>query len=229
MAATKQKGSNAWIYWMIGIILAGAVLIVVLDRQLGGDEGGSSSGETDLSYENQPYMGEESAPVEIIEFGDYLCPHCKTFEQSLVPKIKEAFVDTGKAKFYFMNYPVIGQGSERAAQFAEAVYQELGKDTFWDFHKHLFEIQPEDASLVDYNKDFFKQALQDVVDDEASIDKVVTAYDDGMKDAVQTDKNMAQSLGVQSTPTTIVNGKVFEGESFADLEQRVEEAMNESE
>ena len=84
-----------------------------------------------IEYEGQPFLGEESAPVAIVEFGDYKCPACKAFDESLFPLIEQEFVETGQAKFYFMNYSFINNDSHRSAQFAETVYQELGNEKFW--------------------------------------------------------------------------------------------------
>jgi len=46
-------------------------------------------------------LGEADAPVEIIEYGSFTCPHCATFEQEVFPQIKENYIDTGKVKFTF--------------------------------------------------------------------------------------------------------------------------------
>ena len=94
-----------------------------------------------IDYEGQPFLGEASAPVEIVEFGDYKCPSCKDFNDRLFPIIYEELVETGKAKFYFMNYSFIAADSTTAAQFAETVYKELGNEKFWAFHNLLFANQ----------------------------------------------------------------------------------------
>ena len=83
-----------------------------------------------IDYEGQPFLGEASAPVEIVEFGDYKCPSCKDFNDRLFPVIYQELVETGKAKFYFMNYSFIAPDSTTAAQFAETVYKELGNESF---------------------------------------------------------------------------------------------------
>lgn len=46
-------------------------------------------------------LGQADAPVEIIEYGSFTCPHCATFEQEVFPQIKENYIDTGKVKFTF--------------------------------------------------------------------------------------------------------------------------------
>ena len=46
-------------------------------------------------------LGQADAPVEIIEYGSFTCPHCATFEQEVFPQLKEDYIDTGKVKFTF--------------------------------------------------------------------------------------------------------------------------------
>lgn len=101
----------------------------------------------EINYKDQPYLGQEGAPVQIVEFGDYKCPACKNFNENIFPQIKADLVDTGKAQFYFINYPFINIDSTRSAQFAEAIYQELGNEAFWNFHKLLYEKQPSDKNM----------------------------------------------------------------------------------
>lgn len=180
----------------------------------------------DINYENQPFIGEESAVVSIIEFGDYKCPACKNFNESMFPAIKKDLVDTGKAKFYFMNFPFINVDSARAAKFAETVYHELGNEVFWNFHHLLYERQPEDHKYerIDlYTEEFLKDILTEVASTE-EVDKVVNAFkQDKYDSALETDLAYVKEIGVQSTPTLIINGKMFEGDSYEEFLEMVEQ------
>jgi protein-disulfide isomerase len=216
MAKTKQKSSNAWIYWMIGIVIAAVVIIVLIDRQM------SDNSAESVSYEDQPYIGEEDAPVTMIEFYDYLCPHCHDYQEVAIPEIKQKLVDTGKAKLYLINHAFIGD-SDKAATFAEVVYQELGNDTFYKFHEHLMSEKVQEAGI--FTDEYLKDALGTVVEDDSKIEKVMSAYKDGAgEEALSTDKEIVSDLGVTSTPTLVVDGEIFEGASFEDLEKAVDEA-----
>ena len=94
-------------------------------------------------------MGNESAPVTIVEFGDYRCPVCEQFDNQVFPSVKEDFIDTGEAKFYFMNYAFLdsrlpGDTSQTAARTSECVYRQ-NETEFWDFHHAVYDNQgPED-------------------------------------------------------------------------------------
>ncbi|WP_197490753.1 thioredoxin domain-containing protein, partial [Brevibacillus sp. SKDU10] len=133
-AGSGKKGqssdqSSKWIFWSIGII---AVLVVAFLFLMPKSTQLALMEATD--YEGQPYFGKETAKVKIVEFGDYKCPACKTFNEELVKQIYKAFVETGIAQFYFFQDPFIAVDSHRTALFAETVYGELGNDLFWKFH-----------------------------------------------------------------------------------------------
>ncbi|KGX87064.1 DsbA family protein [Pontibacillus litoralis] len=228
MASKQQKGSNAWIYWMIAVVVAGAIIMVVLDNKMSGNDTNTEEAVT-IDYENQPYIGDEEAPVSIIEFGDYLCPACKNFNEGAIPEIQQELIDSGQAKLYFMHFPVINNDSTKSATFAEVVYQELGNETFWEFHDELYSRQPNHDELeqTPYTDEFLQDTLTTVVDDQEKVEQVMTAYEESSDEIIASDIQLAKDLSVMSTPTMVVNGKVFKGESFEDLKQMVEEAANE--
>jgi protein-disulfide isomerase len=230
MTKSKKKSistsnqSSKWIFWVVGLFS-----VCVLGLFLFGN---LPKKEAVIDYEGQPYLGKKSAPVQIVEFGDYKCPVCKDFNESLFPLIKKEFIDTGKAKFYFMNYSSINVDSIRAAQFAEAVYQELGNDTFWKFHELLYSKQPEDAKYEKmdiFTESFLEDTLKEVASDEET-EKVVRAFQEKQsKDAWNKDMSIVKKLGVTGTPTLFINGKQFEGETIEDFKEMVvEEAAKEN-
>jgi protein-disulfide isomerase len=230
MKKSKKKTSSSpvWLFLTIAIITVG-LAVFMLTGQFGDDAKDSS--ETAISYEEQPYLGDEDAPVNIIEFGDYKCPACKNFNESLFPLIDKDLIQTGKVKFYFMNYPFINVDSERSALFGETVYEELGNETFWKFHKLLYEKQPDDQSAE--HKDIFTETfLADTLKEVTTEDNVkkVTANLDSneSEDALKEDEALVNDLGVESTPTLYINGKKFDGNSYEDLQNMVEEAAKES-
>jgi protein-disulfide isomerase len=85
-----------------------------------------------------PTLGSASAPVTIIEFSDFQCSFCKRFWAETLPKLKEAYIDTGKARFVYRHFAILGKHSEQAA-LAAACAAEQGK--FWEYHDQLFRNQ----------------------------------------------------------------------------------------
>lgn len=224
-----NSSSSKFVFWMIGLVAVVLLAFIFLSNQSDKQEK-TKTKTNDIDYSNQPFLGDESAPVSIIEFGDYKCPLCKDFAHNVVPVIQKELVDTGKAKFYFMNDSFINVDSKRSAQFAESVYQELGNETFWKFHELLYQKQPEDTK---YEKEdiFTEQFLTDTLKEVASdkdVDKVVKNFKaEKSMDAWQKDMDYAEKLGVTGTPTMFVNGKMFTGKTLDDLKDMVEKAAKE--
>lgn len=207
------------IFWIIGLVVVVIVGLIMLT-----DAGEKSAV---LDYADQPFLGEASAPVEIVEFGDYKCPSCKDFNDNLFPIIYKDFVETGKAKFYFMNYSFIAADSTTAALFAETVYQELGSEKFWKFHELLFENQKPNAEQTNYfTEEFLEQLLSEVASSD-EVEKVTAAYQNHEgESALKKDMKTANSLNISSTPTVFIGGKEFKGRTMDDFSEMVEEAAN---
>ncbi|WP_434168487.1 DsbA family protein [Peribacillus frigoritolerans] len=221
----NQKQSSAFTFWIIGLI---AVIIIGFIFFANGKDEDTAVNEID--YKAQPYLGEKSAPVQIVEFGDYKCPVCKTFEEQFFPSIQSELIDTGKAQFYFMNYSFINVDSTRSAKFAESVYQELGNETFWKFHELLFDKQPADLKYEKedvFTDKFLEETLKEIANDK-DVKKVVTSFKaEKSEDRWNKDMEMADELGVTGTPSLFVNGKKFEGNTIDDLVKMVDDAAKE--
>ncbi|MEH7373524.1 DsbA family protein [Neobacillus drentensis] len=219
-----KSSSTTFTFWVVGLVAVFILAFIFLGNH---SKKQDETKGTEIDYSNQPFLGEKSAPVSIIEFGDYKCPNCKNFDKNVVPIIQQELVDTGKAKFYFMNDSFINVDSTRSAKFAESVFQELGNETFWKFHDLLFEKQPEDTKYekVDlFTEDFLVDTLKEVASDR-DVDKVVKNFQDKKSDkAWDKDMDYAEKLGVTGTPTIFVNGEKFEGQTIDDLKEMVAKA-----
>ncbi|MDM5286621.1 DsbA family protein [Peribacillus castrilensis] len=230
MMANKKKGnqkqSSAFTFWIIGLI---AVIIIGFIFLASGKKD-EDTAVNEIDYKSQPYLGEKSAPVQIVEFGDYKCPVCKTFEEQFFPSIQSELIDTGKAQFYFMNYSFINVDSTRSAKFAESVYQELGNETFWEFHELLFDKQPADLKYEKedvFTDKFLEETLKEIANDK-DVKKVVTSFKaKKSEDQWNKDMELADELGVTGTPSLFVNGKKFEGNTIDDLVKMVDDAAKE--
>ena len=82
-----------------------------------------------------PVLGSDSAPITLVEFGDYQCFYCNRFFHITEPDIVKNYVETGKVKMIFKDFTIIGQDSINAAHAAHCA-QEAGK--FWEFHDILY-------------------------------------------------------------------------------------------
>lgn len=207
------------IFWIIGVVAVCLIAIVMLTN--------TKEEAVEIDYEGQPFIGEESAPVEIVEFGDYKCPHCGEFNNTLLPMINQELVETGKVKFYFMNYSFIAADSTTSAQFAETVYEELGNEKFWDFHHLLFANQTNKSGQANLMSEEFLTAVLSEVATTEETEKVKIAFGEGKgKKAWDQDMSIANNLGVTSTPTIYINGKEFTGQTMDDFVELVDEATD---
>jgi len=90
--------------------------------------------------------GKAEAPLTIIEFSDYQCPYCKRHVDQTLPKLLADYVDTGKARYAFRDYP-LEQIHPLAAKAAEAARCAGDQGKYWEMHDRLFanqkELEPE--------------------------------------------------------------------------------------
>ncbi len=137
--------------------------------------------------------GPEDAPVTLVEFGDYECPHCGAAH----PVVQEIQRILGPSlRFIFRNFPLrqVHPHAERAAQAAEAAG---AQDEFWGMHDLLFENQDalEDAELLRY-----AAALN------LDVERFATELAAGLyADRVRRDFRSGVKSGVNGTPTFFIN------------------------
>ncbi len=163
---------------------------------------------------NSPVYGDENAPVTIYEYSDYQCPHCA----QAVPTIKEIKKKfKGKVKVVYKNFPLPNHPDARKASLAAMCVHEQKSDKFWDFHEKVFENQ---RFLSD---DKLKLYAKPLGIDEAKF----TACLESKKYEAQVNKDIEEgtALGIRSTPTFFVNGKIITGAQPLDV---FEEVINES-
>ncbi|WJV31839.1 thioredoxin domain-containing protein (plasmid) [Rossellomorea sp. AcN35-11] len=96
--------------------------------------------EFDLATENDPFLGKEEAPVEIVNFSDFKCPWCKKWEQEVLPQIQSDYINEGEAKVVFKHLPFLAEDSMTGALAGEAIYQQK-PDLFWKYIELMFKNQ----------------------------------------------------------------------------------------
>lgn len=159
-------------------------------------------------------LGDPNAKVTVIEYADYQCPFCgKFFTDDETQMIKD-YVNTGKAKLVYRNFPFIDQfqgGQNESHLAAEAVYCAEDQGKFWPYHDLLFKTEIADAKE---NSGNLNRALFLNLAGQLSLDKTTFAqcFDSGKYvSQVQKDYNDASAIGVNSTPITFVNGTEVQG------------------
>jgi protein-disulfide isomerase len=144
-------------------------------------------------------MGDEKAPVTIIEYASMTCPHCAAFSTETFPKLKARYIDTGKVKFILREFPFdpLAAGAFMLARCRD-------KDQYYPVVELLFATQTQWA-VPNPLEPLFKVVKQAGYTDESF--KACLA-NQPILDGIQAVRDRAaQKLAVQSTPTFFINGK----------------------
>ena len=88
-----------------------------------------------LIENGSPVLGDDNAPITILEWGDYQCTFCYKFHQNTLDMINEDFIKTGKVKLVFKDFPLNGPDSLLAA---EASYCAHDQEKYWKYHDELY-------------------------------------------------------------------------------------------
>src|SRR5690349_18876426 len=89
---------------------------------------------------NSPALGRRDAPVTIVEFSDYECPFCRQFVSATLPTLKSTYVDAGKVRYVFRDFP-LEQLHPHARKAAEAAHCAGEQGKYWEMHDLLFQNQ----------------------------------------------------------------------------------------
>ncbi|MBV1699009.1 MAG: DsbA family protein [Hyphomicrobiales bacterium] len=149
-------------------------------------------------------LGSDKAPVTVIEYASMTCPHCAHFSMTTFPELQKRYIDTGKVRFIFREFPL---DALAAAGFMLA--RCAGKDKFIPVIEALFAKQPEwmvkepIAPLREIAKQFgfTEQSFDACLANQKVLDDIQAVRD-----------RAASKLGVDSTPTFFINGKRFVGD-----------------
>jgi protein-disulfide isomerase len=179
----------------------------------------------DVDIAGAPVKGDADAPVTIVEFSDFECPYCGTYTAETYPDLVKQFVDTGKVKYVFRDFPLsqIHPQAAKAAEAARCARDQGGDDAFWTMHDALFASQGTWAGQTTAADTFADLA------DEAALDRAAftTCLDSGKHaDAVQADFDAGVGYGVQGTPSFFINGQMLSGAlPLAEFETAIEAAI----
>ncbi|HET9424959.1 MAG TPA: thioredoxin domain-containing protein [Gemmatimonadaceae bacterium] len=147
-------------------------------------------------------LGSPTAPIELVELGDFECPSCARFAELTEPEIRAQYVNTGKVRFRFIDFPLSIHRNTVNASNAAACADEQGK--FWEMHDLLFATQHEWNSETTNDPDkHFKaigQRIQGI--DASKLNECIDSRRHAAK--VQSHLKIAVDRGAPGTPTFYV-------------------------
>ncbi len=158
-------------------------------------------------------LGDPNAPVEIVAYESLTCPHCAAFHAETYGALKERYIDTGKVRFVFRDFPLDGTAL-RASMLARCT----DPNQFFGLIEVLFRSQQDWARSHDAVGALGQIGRLAGVDDEA-FDSCMANED--LLDGIVQMRQEGTDAGVNSTPTFFVNGTIYPGnrtiEEFAEI------------
>jgi len=167
--------------------------------------GAGCTGNISQATIKNPQIGNDDAPVEIVEYFDYQCSACKLAESSIVPFLIEDYIENGEAKLVYKNFAFMGEVSRRAANAALCA-EEQGK--FYNFHNKIFEVQGAEGAST-YDSKFLKRVARDLGLDGSQFDSCLDS--NKYQSQILSDIDEARASKINSTPTYVINGEKVSG------------------
>ncbi|MHC1745377.1 MAG: thioredoxin domain-containing protein [Syntrophobacteraceae bacterium] len=166
-----------------------------------------------VNIEGSPMLGPPDASVTVIEFSDYECPSCRQAHED-VKKVREIY--QGKLRWVFKDYPL--KRHEYARKAAEAARCAAEQKKFWEYQDVLYGSK--DPLTVDHMKGLAKGLG-------LNHDQFAQCLDTGKNaPAVEKELEEAQTVGVDRTPTFIINGRMATGSIGVDrFKQMIDEEL----
>jgi protein-disulfide isomerase len=147
-------------------------------------------------------LGSANAPIIIVEYASMTCPHCAHFHETTFPELKKRYIDTGKVRFIFREFPL-----DMLALAGSLLARCAGKDRYFPMIETLFSqqkdwvVQKPLSPMLGIAKQagFTQQSFDECLENQE------------IKAGIEETRTHAMKLGVNSTPTFFINGKIFRG------------------
>lgn len=217
MAIKKNKNLELIVAIVFaGLVIAGSVVFFALEGRMSDEDlakkisqgieayvagaNGSEPSAVDMDelVDDQPFVGDEDAPVTITEFSDYLCGYCQLFFNETEELLFKNYVETGKVKFVYRDFLLGYSGDYEAAMVAECARDQDGDEGFFKMHDYIFQTVHEGFDLEKYVSFADQMGL-----DGDELRECVT--DEDFKDEINKDVDYGHKLGIRGTPGFFIN------------------------
>ncbi|MEM1236002.1 MAG: DsbA family protein [Pseudomonadota bacterium] len=187
--------------------------------QLGAANAQTVENPSELGIEEMT-LGEADAPVQIIEYASYTCPHCRSFHEGTFKDLKAEYIDTGKVEFVYREVYF-----DRFGLWASMVARCGGEERFFGITDLIYAQQ----------SDWTQGAPADIANNLRTIGKTA-GLTDGELDVCFSDGEKAQNLvnwyeanaaadGVRSTPSFVIDGDLYQNMSLAEFRSILDEKI----
>lgn len=168
-------------------------------------------------------LGSDDAPITLVEYASYTCPHCASFHSEVFPQIKENYIDTGKVRMIYR-----GVYFDRLGLWADMVARCAGPDRYFGMAKMIFEKQGQWTQ---------GSTAEEIINNLYSMGRVAGMSNDDMEACVM-NADMAKALveksqadmeadGIDATPMFVINGETVSNMSYEQFVTKFDELLQE--
>jgi protein-disulfide isomerase len=199
-----------------------AMLAVLPGASLAGDAQTLQVAEAEPLYPDDRILGDPNAPITMIEYASLTCPHCAHFDVETLPKIKADWIDTGKVKLVYRDFPL-----DKYAANAALLARCMPKDRYFSFIDVLFHSQDNWAHSRDPMAGL--RQLARTAGMQADAIDACLANDQLLDTMAQRVKDAQERYDINSTPSFVINGEVISGaRDYEEFKTRFENAESDS-
>lgn len=189
----------------------------------------SKAGDTPSAVKNEAIaasdmvLGSADAPVTLIEYASVTCPHCAVFNEQVMPAIKEKYIDTGKVKLVFREFPTAPANfSLIGSVLARCAAEKAGPEAYFLVTDALFRGQQ--TWIKENPKAELVKIIAQAGMDEAALDACLQRKE--LVEIINANaKEAMEKYNVQGTPSFILDGEKMSYRSKEEFEQKIAEAV----
>ena len=176
-----------------------------------------------VGTDDDPVLGNPDAPVTMIEFSDFQCPYCRSFWRDTLPQIKSQYIDTGKVKLVYRDFPLSIHA--QAMLGAEAANCANAQGKYWQMHDEIFKQQDKQgAGTITFTQQDTEKWAANIGLNVAQFRSCVSA--NTYADEINHDTNDGDSISVSGTPTFVINGlKIVGAQPFSVFKAAIDAAL----
>jgi protein-disulfide isomerase len=191
-----------------GAPLSGALPFADFQQQIDYYLAGGQPPSLEIEADSFRSLGDADAPVVVTEFSDYQCPACASVEAQVIPELIARYVDTGKARFVYREFPLESiHPAAKAASVAAVCAGQQGE--YWQMHEKLFASQQEWSAADADPSSFFEAYAEEIGLDAQAFTACLDSPEANV--IVRGDQVAGESLGVNATPYFFINDLPIRG------------------
>lgn len=179
-----------------------------------------------VKTDGKPFIGQANAPITIAFWSDFQCSFCKNFALDTLPQIVKDYVDTGKAKVVFMEFPFLGEDSITGAVYSQSIWKLYpNKYSEWSNAMYTSQDGGGDQGFGDAESiDKLNATISGIDAEKVTAD--VKANMNSYQAAMNADRDEAQKVGINATPSFVIGTQAISGaRPYADFKSVIDELL----